>query len=539
MLFNNTFKIKYSLMTPNPRRRLIYLLPLSGVAFSLPLSVWLLSLFTILTFAGWILSLEWRKTRLSESEKKYLLSFLLFYCVYLLWMLNTSDLKSGLAELRLKLPFLVFPLVFAYNQKPDRSELSAILNAFILGMLISTIYGFVRGAGSVFSGQNDPRSLSPFISHIRLALMTVFSIFSIVWLTGRSTGSKTIKVFYILAGAWFLVFLFILLSLTGIIIFGIVLVISVSVSVFRSGNRLSRILLPFAVFIVCLLSVLVILNEVRSFYHNGMAYPEPLESLSANGNSYTHYPERKDMENGNRVWVYLCEPELKKEWNRISSIGYDSLDLAGQEIRFTLIRYLTSAGLRKDSSGIAALNRSDMLNIEKGITNCYFTTWSPWRKKIYETIWQIDYYRNGGNPSRHSLTQRLEFLRTGWHIFLSHPFLGAGTGDIPSVYARQYEKEKSRLEPAYRLLCHNQFLSFLVSFGLTGTVLICFAIFFPFFSSSSHSNYLCSVFFLIAVLSMLGEDTLETHAGITFFAYFYSLLLFTGNLDEKNCIKEN
>jgi hypothetical protein len=34
------------------------------------------------------------------------------------------------------------------------------------------------------------------------------------------------------------------------------------------------------------------------------------------------------------------------------------------------------------------------------------------------------------------------------------------------------------------------------------------------------------MFFFIAFLSMLNEDTLETHAGVTFFSYFYSLFLF-------------
>jgi hypothetical protein len=34
------------------------------------------------------------------------------------------------------------------------------------------------------------------------------------------------------------------------------------------------------------------------------------------------------------------------------------------------------------------------------------------------------------------------------------------------------------------------------------------------------------IFFIIGVLSFLNEDTLETHVGATFFAFFYALLLF-------------
>jgi hypothetical protein len=34
------------------------------------------------------------------------------------------------------------------------------------------------------------------------------------------------------------------------------------------------------------------------------------------------------------------------------------------------------------------------------------------------------------------------------------------------------------------------------------------------------------VFFMLVVLSMLWEDTLETHTGVSFFAYFYSVFIF-------------
>jgi hypothetical protein len=32
---------------------------------------------------------------------------------------------------------------------------------------------------------------------------------------------------------------------------------------------------------------------------------------------------------------------------------------------------------------------------------------------------------------------------------------------------------------------------------------------------------------------MLGEDTLETHTGVTFFAYFYSLFIFGWQKEES------
>jgi len=43
-------------------------------------------------------------------------------------------------------------------------------------------------------------------------------------------------------------------------------------------------------------------------------------------------------------------------------------------------------------------------------------------------------------------------------------------------------------------------------------------------------------FFCIALLSMLNEDTLETQAGVTFFAFFYCFFIW-GKEDKQKNIK--
>jgi hypothetical protein len=264
----------------------------------------------------------------------------------------------------------------------------------------------------------------------------------------------------------------------------------------------------------------------------------PPDSVTLSGSKYTNYISRKDIENGNLVWIYLCEEELRREWNKRSAIGYDFSDKAGQDLRFTLIRYMTSAGLKKDSAGVAMMNKADIDNIERGITNKYFSIWSPWKKKMYEIIWQIDYYKKGGSPSRHSITQRLEFLKTGWKIFNSSPLFGVGTGDIAGSYSLQYTRDRTSLEPGFRLLSHNQFLSFLIAFGAVGTLIICFAFFYPFVKAAGLKNYLAAAFLIIVILSMLGEDTFETHTGISFFACFYSVFVFGRAGNERSHKKD-
>jgi O-antigen ligase len=170
------------------------------------------------------------------------------------------------------------------------------------------------------------------------------------------------------------------------------------------------------------------------------------------------------------------------------------------------------------------MTKTDISNVENGITNKYFTVWNPWRSKLYEIIWQIDYYRNGGNPSGHSITQRLEFLKTGIGVFMKFPLFGTGTGDLPQEYQIRYKEEGSLLDRSHRL--HNQFLNFLVSFGVIGFSIMIFSLFYPFIRQRGYKRYLPAVFITLLVLSMLWEDTLETHTGVSFFAYFYSVFIF-------------
>jgi O-antigen ligase len=104
--------------------------------------------------------------------------------------------------------------------------------------------------------------------------------------------------------------------------------------------------------------------------------------------------------------------------------------------------------------------------------------------------------------------------------------LGTGTGDFRDEMLLQYKKDKSNLDEKYRYLPHNQYLTFLIAFGLTGFAIILFSVIYPVVISKAGKNILFSLFLMIVLLSMAGEDTLETHTGVTFFAYFYGLFVF-------------
>ncbi len=504
-----------------------YLTALSATAFFLPLSVWLLTFFIIVLIIVWIADNGTGRIHELSGPKITILIACSFYLVYLLWMISTSDLSFGLKELKNKLPLLIFPVVIGLSEPLSKKEIKLIISFFIAGVVLSSLTGFFIKMELIMSGSERSRELSIFISHIRLALMANLAIFASVWYFLKDSKHKNRwKYIYLAAAVWLVLFLFILLSLTGIIIFSLLLCISLLLFVNNSNNILIKFVVMAITLVLIISTFIFVNNEIRSFYTSGNTYPFPLEKLTPNGNLYQHFIDRKDIENGNKVWLYICENEMRKEWDKRSKIKYDSTDNKGQELRFTLIRYLTSAGLRKDSIGVASLQGKEIKYIENGIANRIYTEKKPIRSKIYEVIWQIDYYRNGGNPSGHSVTQRLEFLKTGWNIFTRNFFFGTGTGDLPYEFDYQYRIDKSVLYPQFRHLAHNQYLTFLISFGITGFLIICFSLVVPVFMEKRQKGLLFKIFITIIIISMLGEDTLETHTGVSFFAYFYSLFVF-------------
>jgi len=84
----------------------------------------------------------------------------------------------------------------------------------------------------------------------------------------------------------------------------------------------------------------------------------------------------------------------------------------------------------------------------------------------------------------------------------------------------------SPLSKDSRLRAHNQYLSIAVAFGIVGLVWFLITLFYPIFLCGKSKSYLYVSFLLIAIVSFLTEDTLETQAGVTFYAFFNSFLLF-------------
>ena len=249
--------------------------------------------------------------------------------------------------------------------------------------------------------------------------------------------------------------------------------------------------------------------------------PEKTEA----GNAYQKFNNNLAIENGHYIWVNVCIPEIRDWWNTNSHIPFDSLDNKGQRIKNTFIRYITSKGLKKDKQGCRDLTKTDVENVEKGMTNYLMADRFSVYNILYKILWQIDVYRKTGDCNNHSVVQRFEYWKTGENILFRNFLFGVGTGDIQDEFNIDYQLNESKLSQQNRHRTHNQFLTFAITFGIIGFLIILIALFFPVFKLWDK-NFAFLIFLIVILLSFLNEDTLETQTGVTLFAFFYSVFLF-------------
>ena len=175
---------------------------------------------------------------------------------------------------------------------------------------------------------------------------------------------------------------------------------------------------------------------------------------------------------------------------------------------------------------MAQLSEKDIHLIEDGCSNYIFGEKFGIYPRIYQLLWELDVYRKTGNSGGHSLTQRIEYQKNGIDIIKRNFWFGVGTGDVKNAYTIQYKISNSKLEEKWRLRAHNQLLTFFITFGVIGFAWILFCFVFAIIYEKKYKDLLTMLFLLLAFVSMLNEDTLETHVGICFFSFFFAIFVF-------------
>lgn len=505
----------------------LYWLSLLGIAFGLSVSKVVISLSTMLLILNWIwegrFSAKWRLL-LARKSVFILIAVFALHLPALLW---SSDVHEGWKDIRIKLPLLIIPLIVGTSSALSRKQFEAILVGFGIGVLIASARTYLIVKGVVHKDFTNIREASDLVPLIRLALFSALTImFCGRWF--MRTKHIGIRIACLLVAVWLFYFMLFMQSLTGLVV---LLASTVLIAIIMAAiHRRRKILWGMLAGITVVLSIagFYVKRAYDDFYAlRGNEIPELLVT-SPGGQHYWHNLDVPMYENGNRVMVNLCWVEMERAWGRRSAIPfYEGLDAKGYLVRTTLVRYLASKGIPKDSLGMLQLTDEDILAVESGCTNYKDAERNPLELRAYEVFWETYNYSAGGNPNGSSISMRLVVIEPALHAISVHPWIGTGVGSQKKTYDEFYTEHGTVLDEKYQWLhAHNQFLSFAVTMGIPFMLFFLFSLWWPARNMRRWRSYLYLAFFIIVALSFFDDDTLETQQGATFYAFFNCLLLY-------------
>ncbi|HKK81175.1 MAG TPA: hypothetical protein VJ909_02935, partial [Prolixibacteraceae bacterium] len=286
---------------------------------------------------------------------KTLWALMSVYGLFLIGYIFCDHPSAGLYELRKNMFWIIIPPGMALTKRLTEKQFWSIVFLFVFAVSVGAVIASVKVLLFDKLQLNDIRDAT-YISNIIYSLEVVFAFFILIYARLRKAYIfRKIKWPYIIAWCiWLFIFLNIQKSLTGLISFvftALIFILWYIKSTDKKSLRLTGILLVFGIVVVPFLYVSYV---TYNFYH--VKDEMPADNLKTeNGNSYRFHFDSKMKENGHYVYWYLCNEEIEKEWERRSEFDVYDNNEDGYTIYSTLIRYLSSKGLRKDSAGIASL----------------------------------------------------------------------------------------------------------------------------------------------------------------------------------------
>lgn len=497
-------------------------------AVSLPFAEFMISVSTGLIFLSWLITGHFiQKWEQLKGQPASLLIISIFL-VYVIGVIFTNDMKQALYELKKTAFILVLPLCLSTGPTINYKLFRKITISFLAALNLATLIAIFRLIFRDQLGIHDIWEIL-FVSHIGFTFQLLLGVSVIINELYHNSSIPKIRRNLLIADALYLiVFLFILKSLTGLTTFALLLIIHLIFVIRKIKNRKRKAFALLTLSLLILGGISYLGWCVHRFYDIDHVNLSQLPQKTQSGHLYEHDIEDKLLENGHYVGLYVCEEELQKCWEQRSSLGYQQADQNGFPVSSTLIRYLTSKGLTKDSVGMSKLLPEDIANIEKGIANYIYTQrFLSLYPRIYQTIWELDVYFKTGDPNLKSLAKRIEFEKAAFTVIREHPLFGVGTGNWKQAFVDAYQKNHSQLEPIQYGSSHNQYLNYLVKFGILGFFWIIFAWVYPLFLTNKQHFYPVVMLLLILGIANFSDSNLEAHMGISFFVFFYSFFLFS------------
>lgn len=507
-------------MTRAQLHRYVWLASLAGIAVGLPYSKVILSISGLLLAVNWLLegqfTAKWHRFQSARWAQLWVAVFVL-HLIGLIW---TTDFGYASNDIRTKLPLILLPVVMGSSLPLTRNEWKLLITLFILAVFTSSLYNWISFVHDGLEDDMELRNLSVFVSHIRFALMVVIALILTVSVLPKLPRWQ--QVLGITLSLWFIYYTWFSQVLSGYVSFGLVLLAATIWWLVSQTSGKKRLLAGSLISLLGISLIGYIGWNLRPPVQQQID-ESTLEWRTALGNVYTHEHKNGLTENGYYIYSYLCMDEIKKEWNKVSAIDFDGTNANGDPIYGTLIRYMTSKGLRKDSADFQQLTAQDIHYVEQGIASIVYLR-GGMRGRLARLAMDIQKFKEGGDPNGHTALERLEYWRAGIHLIQQNFWFGTGTGDIQQAFQQHYEQIDSKLSPQNRSRTHNQFMTIWITFGVFGLLLFVWSQLHSGWTFMRNNQLSALLIWIVLVASYFTEDTLETQTGVSLVLFFISIL---------------
>ncbi|MAC96399.1 MAG: hypothetical protein CMC96_12965 [Flavobacteriales bacterium] len=147
-------------------------------------------------------------------------------------------------------------------------------------------------------------------------------------------------------------------------------------------------------------------------------------------------------------------------------------------------------------------------------------------KNRFQYISHLTKVENIPNDSEESTYLRILIWNQVGEIFQENKWFGVGTGDTKDALMEKYKKNNISYAYTERLNAHNQYLEWVITFGLLGLIAYLISIIFPLIKTIKSQQFLYVYFLAIVLIIFTVESFLEREVGIVFFTFFNGLLYY-------------
>lgn len=160
-----------------------------------------------------------------------------------------------------------------------------------------------------------------------------------------------------------------------------------------------------------------------------------------------------------------------------------------------------------------------------------FVQRNPYMKEKYtsvtfaymDKVGKLDEIENPEVKVFNSFVTRISIWKSAWELSLDHLPFGVGASDGKPELFKYYKQTNQHFLAKYEFPTHNQFLDFLLKFGVLGPLVVLLYIFTIGYLGYDLKNAIVISFFILFLTSNLTDDFLLRFDGIAFSGFWFSV----------------